>query len=95
MEENKKVSVVGMDHAGRIHFVDGAQHNIHHLYVDHAYAGDDDAASAVEDADEMAYDAGLKAFEERWLRDRGVTHIIDHEDFGDEQEHALAEFLSL
>lgn len=94
METNRKVTVVSMDHHGRYHTVDGdtQDHSMHALYD--ASTGLSDEALDAHMEDEEAYDAGLKAFEERWLRDRGVTHVVDLEDFGDEREHTLEEYLS-
>ena len=95
METSRRVTTVDMAHEGRYHTVDGdaQSHCIHALYD--ASTGMSDEALEAHMEDEEAYDAGLKAFEEAWLRERGVTHIIDYEDFGDEREHTLEEYLSL
>lgn len=97
MEITKKVSTVLMDQSGRIHTLDGVCFNIHEIYsisigyLNNALEGE----LKDELEDEGAFDAGLKLFEETWLTERGVTHIVDFEDFGDHQEHTLQEFLAI
>lgn len=94
MDQGRKVTTVSMDHHGRYHTVDGDTVSwcMHTLYDASTGMSDEELNAHMEE--EEAYDAGLKAFEERWLRDRGVTHVIDLEDFGDEREHPLEEYLS-
>lgn len=89
----KKISTIDVGEYGRVHSVDFMDYNVHELYCD-STGLEGDALDAHMD-DEEAFDAGLKAFEERFLRDKGVTHVIDFEDFGDRAEHTLEEFLAL
>lgn len=94
LKAHRLVSVVTMDMNGRYHTVgsDTQSYCMHALYDASTGLSDEELNAHIED--EEAYDAGLKAFEERWLRERGVTHVIDYEDFGDEREHTLEEYLA-
>lgn len=85
----KTVSIVSMSHDGRVHTIGQKSFNIGALFA--AEVGD---FAAETDAEEHQ-DAGLIEFEEKLLRGKGVTHVIDFENFGDEEEHTLEEFLAL
>lgn len=89
MDNNRKVSRVEMSENGRYHCFGGADYNIHDLYAEEV--GDERYSAEVEAED----DTGLNAFEERWLRTHGITHIIDAEAFHDEEVRPIDEWLKL
>lgn len=91
----RRTSIVALDHHGRYHTLvgDTQSYCMHALYDASTGMSDEELDAHLED--EEAYDAGLKAFEEKWLREHGVTHIVDTEDFDDGLEHTLEEYLSL
>lgn len=86
---DKKTSTAYVYNVGRFHDLDGVSFFMYDLYMESTGLPKDALIDLVNEDD---FEAKVNAFEERWLKEHGVTHVINECDDGVEQ--TLEEYLA-